>query len=154
MDDQDLDPSIDVAPSRIIVEGPGGVVVGEGPPGGGGPIRPRSAGAWNDLDRIHDVDPLTDADEAVLADLHAVLERHDATNRFGVTLLHSHFDLTENEELVERVDADGKTMSISAESVDDFGADELVPTSWRFVGDRLVPMQYCYRPKDGIFHMR
>lgn len=148
------DDPADAAPTRIIVEGPGGVVAGEGPPGGGGPIRPRTLGSWNDLDRVHDVAPLDDGDQAVLLELHAVLRRHGAQKRFGVTLLHSHFDLDEGEVLVERVDADGRSMSISAEPAESFESVELVATSWRFLGDRLMPLQYCHRPKDSIFHMR
>lgn len=127
-------------PARIRIEGPDGSA--------------KSGGPWDSLERIHDVELLSDADLAVLADVREVLEKHRALERFGVTLLHSHFDVSANEVLVERVDADARSMAISTEPLATFDAVELVPTAWRYVADRLVATQYCYRPKGSDFHMR
>ena len=163
MDEQGQDPNgtgptsrAAARPSRISIEGPGGSVVAEGPPGGGSPLRPRGVGesSWDDLGRIHEVDDLGDDDQDVLAEINDVLIRHGAQHRLGITLLHSHFDLGDGEVLVARVDDEARTMSITTESSDAFEPAELLPTAWRFVDDRLVPLQYCHRPKDSVFHMR
>lgn len=145
-----------MALTRIIVAGLGGATVSEEPRGAGGPVRPdsHSRHTWNDLGRIHEVDNLGDADEEILEQIYDVLKRHNVEDRFGITLLHSHFDMDEGEVLVETVDAESGTMTVQTRHQSDFDSGELVPTSWRFIGNHLVPLQYCHRPKDSVFHQR
>ena len=63
---------------------------------------------WNSLSHIADVVPIGDADAACLSEVRAVLEKHGALDRFGVALLHSHFELAEDEILLETTDLDGR----------------------------------------------
>jgi hypothetical protein len=62
--------------------------------------------AWNRLDHIADVQPIGDSDAACLAEVRDVLEKHGALSRFGIALLHSHFDLADDEMLLETTDLD------------------------------------------------
>jgi hypothetical protein len=59
---------------------------------------------WNRLDHIADVRPIGDEDAACLEEIRSVLEKHGALSRFGVSLLHSHFSLAEDEMLLETTD--------------------------------------------------
>lgn len=59
---------------------------------------------WSDLDHIADVRPIDDSDAECLEEIRAVLEKHNCLDRFGVTLLHSHFDLTDDEMMLETTD--------------------------------------------------
>lgn len=107
-------------------------------------------------DRIDAVDSLGPQDEAVIDQVRKVLEENDALDRFGITLLHSHFDLGDDEVLVETVDAEARTLTIRPERKAklDEEADPVV-TSWRLVaGGGLEDILHCYRPKGGEFHMR
>jgi hypothetical protein len=59
---------------------------------------------WSDLDHIADVRPIDDSDAPCLDEIRAVLEKHGCLSRFGVTLLHSHFHLGEDEMMLETTD--------------------------------------------------
>jgi hypothetical protein len=61
---------------------------------------------WSQLDHIADVRPIDDSDAACLEDIRAVLAKHNCLDRFGVTLLHSHFDIAEDEMMLETTDLD------------------------------------------------
>ena len=56
---------------------------------------------WNTLKNIDDVEPIGDGDSACLEEIRQVLERHHCLDRFGLALLHSHFDIAEDELLLE-----------------------------------------------------
>ena len=59
---------------------------------------------WNSLRHIADVRPIDDSDGACLNDIRRVLIKHGQVERFGVTLLHSHFDVAGDEILLETTD--------------------------------------------------
>lgn len=59
---------------------------------------------WNHLPEINDVEPLNDHDRACLDALRDVLAKFDCLDRFGVNLLHKHFEMAQDELLVEQVD--------------------------------------------------
>lgn len=106
---------------------------------------------WQGLSNINEVEPLSEDDQRVLQDVREVLKRHGALERFGVTLLHSHFDLGPDELLVETVDHDNRTLTVRPRSSEDV-AGELVPTSWRLDAEDGEPrvLTYCHRTSGGI----
>ena len=59
---------------------------------------------WSTLKHITDVKPIGEDDAACLEEIRAVLEKHSCLERFGVTLLHSHFDLEDDEMMLETTD--------------------------------------------------
>jgi hypothetical protein len=65
-----------------------------------------SALQWSRLDHIADVKPIDDADAACLEDIRQVLLKHSALSRFGVSLLHRHFELNDDELMMETTDVD------------------------------------------------
>lgn len=83
------------------------------------------------LPDIDDVVPLADADEQLIAELRGVLDRHGAVQRFGITLLHQHFDVTDDEVLVETVDPTTRTLTIRPESAAQFEGMKSIETQWR-----------------------
>jgi hypothetical protein len=56
---------------------------------------------WSRLDNINNVRPIDEGDTACLNEIRDVLAKHDCLRRFGVSLLHSHFDLADDEMLLE-----------------------------------------------------
>ena len=70
------------------------------------------ASNWNHLSDIHAVEALNDDDRACLAGIREVLERHGRLDRFGVSLLHKHFEMEPDEILVEQVDEVGRKLMI------------------------------------------
>lgn len=103
---------------------------------------------WKGLDRIESVESLSDNDREVLDELYSVLKRHGAERRFGLTLLHSHFDMDDDEILVERVDSEARTITISVEREGDFEPRQLIATSWRLDAGRADPILRCFRLGD------
>ena len=59
-----------------------------------------------------------------------MLLKHNALDRFGVTLIHKHFELEENEQLVEFTDIDSRRLTI--QPVSDSESLNTVETSWKF----------------------
>jgi hypothetical protein len=80
---------------------------------------------------IDDVKPVSSNDEACLGDIRAVLQRHGALQRFGVMLLHEHFDLAPDEVLVETVDPSTRTLTIRPAKKAEVDNEPSLPTSWR-----------------------
>jgi hypothetical protein len=60
---------------------------------------------WANLSHITDVRPIDDTDARCLEDVRQVLVKHGAIDRFGIALLHNHFDLAEDEMMLETTDA-------------------------------------------------
>jgi hypothetical protein len=56
---------------------------------------------WKTLKDIDEVRRIDDSDSECLEAIRKVLEKHDCLDRFGVTLLHSHFDVAEDEMMLE-----------------------------------------------------
>lgn len=80
---------------------------------------------------IDEVRPLDDGDFQVLREMGDVLRKHGCTDRFGVCLLHKHFDLAEGEELVEETDVERRVSTIAVrKAASDRGST--IETLWRF----------------------
>lgn len=86
---------------------------------------------WSALLDIDDVKPLKDEDYQVLEKIGAVLKLYGYEERFGVCLLHKHFDLAANEKLVEETDVENRLLITK---VSDNTKEELdtIETMWRF----------------------
>lgn len=83
-----------------------------------------------DLDQVQ---PLGSADSACLKEVADVLARHGAIDRFGITLLHDHFDLEPGEILVETCDPEQRVLTTAPAPVAPGDTRwHLVETSWRF----------------------
>jgi len=63
---------------------------------------------WSKLDHIADVRPIGDQDETCLKEIQDVLKKHGFLDRFGVALLHNHFDLSDEEIMMETTDLDNR----------------------------------------------
>jgi hypothetical protein len=59
---------------------------------------------WSSLSHIADLRPVDDSDGECLQEIRQVLQKHNRLSRFGVSFLHSHFDLEDDEILLETTD--------------------------------------------------
>ncbi|TXG81355.1 MAG: hypothetical protein E6R12_14530 [Sphingomonadales bacterium] len=78
-----------------------------------------SAEEFNALPHIDEVDPLNVSDHECMQELRDVLEKHGKLSRFGITLLHRHFDLNEGEILVEFTDTANRVQTVEIEMLAD-----------------------------------
>ena len=93
-------------------------------------------------------------DQALFDEIKLVLAKHGALHRFGVTLLHKHFDVYEGERMVESCDAETRTLTIRPVTVP-LGPDEsYVETNWRFDTNSIFVNQRCFADclKSGTTH--
>lgn len=56
---------------------------------------------WSSLEYIDDVRPIDDSDAACLEEIRLVLAKYGNLNRLGIALLHSHFQLADDEMMLE-----------------------------------------------------
>ncbi|MGH9444140.1 MAG: hypothetical protein ACRD4Q_13765 [Candidatus Acidiferrales bacterium] len=66
---------------------------------------------WASTKDIEEVEPVSDKDADVLSELREVLVKHNAVDRFGIMLIHKHFDLAENEQMVEFTDLENRRLT-------------------------------------------
>jgi hypothetical protein len=91
------------------------------------------------LPDINDVAPLGQQDRACIEEVRDVLRRHDALQRFGLTLLHRHFELADDEVLVESVDVKKRIIYQLPWKISSVSSG--VETAWRL--DMLKELQHC-----------
>lgn len=102
------------------------------------PLSTTDIAQWNHLSDIHDVSPLNDTDHACLAAVRDVLEKFGCLDRFGVNLLHKHFEMAEDEILVEQVDEQARkllTKPVKVELVQE-QMSRAVETQWHWQRDQ------------------
>ena len=99
------------------------------------------------FDDINVVQPISSQDEACMAELRDVLKRHDRMDRFGLCLLHSHFDIGDDEILLETCDDETRTLTIRPVKKSELDHDDLIFTNWSF--DQPGEIQACSK-KDHM----
>lgn len=109
--------------------------------------------AFADLGGLQDVHPLSKEDDAFLADLTEVLKKHGNLNRFGLTLLHRHFEVAEDEMVVEHSDSVARTLSCSVMKRADIPTYGVETTQWRMTPDgKAIGIMDCVAQPDGNGH--
>jgi hypothetical protein len=86
---------------------------------------------------LKDIAPLGESDRQCLEEIREVLARYERLDRFGLTLLHDHFPLEDNELLMETCDPGTRTLTILPEVIDPTEQRySVVATNWRFSAER------------------
>ncbi len=88
---------------------------------------------WASTRDIEEVEPLSDTDARLLSELREVLLRHEALDRFGITLIHKHFDLADDEHLVEFTDLENRRLTLTP--VPKATVMSTIQTAWKFSKD-------------------
>jgi hypothetical protein len=106
---------------------------------------------WTPIDKLYAVPPLSDDDMECMAELRKALLKHNAVDRFAIHLVHRHFDMKDDEILVEYSDIVARTQTIRVEKTQDTLADG-TPTTW-MLKDDVKPTTYCVCvPADNEQH--
>lgn len=96
---------------------------------------------WGTLNDIDEVEPLNETDYECLRAIRQVLLKHNKIDRFGVSLLHKHFDVQDDEQLVEFCDSANRCLTIkpikTAETMKSIG------TMWKLTEDENKPIFEC-----------
>lgn len=106
---------------------------------------------WSSLKNIDAVEPINDGDMPCLIEVRDVLRKHGKLDRFGVTLVHSHFPLTDDEVMLETADEESRTLITKATKRSDTGSN-IVGTMWVLGEGDINTMSWCRRYcHDGLF---
>lgn len=101
---------------------------------------------WAPLQDIDEVAPIGPADASCLKEIYEVLKRHSKESRFGVTLLHKHFSMTDDEVLLERTDKTTRSLILQPVKIDSPDVAHSIQTSWRLTENReAVANTWCER---------
>lgn len=105
---------------------------------------------WGSLADIHEVEPLTQKDAECFREVQDVLRSYGLLHKFGLALLHKHFDLDENEVVMEETQRNARKQTLSVMSLNDVPEDT-VPTIWKLTesGD-AVNVCRCYGKPHGM----
>jgi hypothetical protein len=98
---------------------------------------------WAVLDHIADVRPIDDSDAACLNEIRDVLEKHKALQRFGVSLLHRHFEVADDEFMLETTDEANREHWVRPVKRAVFEADGVTAQSTIVSFDENGYTQYC-----------
>jgi len=96
---------------------------------------------------IKEVEPYNDKDKPVFDEIIEVLKKHNALDRFGLTLLHQHFDVPDDEVLIETTDVETRVQTIQPMKIKDVDASVTIETAWRL--DSGQPVMGCLCIKMG-----
>ena len=94
------------------------------------------------LHDIEEVEPISDKDYEVLEEIRNILAKHEYTDRFGITLLHKHFDIADDEILMETTDEKARTSIVKAQKADGSEKVNSIETMWKF-GDGIKAETKC-----------
>lgn len=95
-----------------------------------------------DIDEVEPFNP--DKDQPLFDEIKAVLAKHGALHRFGITLLHKHFDVFEGERLIESCNTESRTLTIQPLNKPLEPDETYVGTNWRFDTGSLLVNQLCF----------
>jgi hypothetical protein len=82
---------------------------------------------FDHIGTIHELGP---EDEACIDEVRSVLARHDRLDRLGICLLHQHFDLADDEILLEACDEANRRLYLRPVKRSALREEDTIYTSW------------------------
>ena len=128
---------------------PGETAPSETAPGGAVAIQPLQ---WESVPHISRAAEFSARDEACFREVRDVLRRHDALDRFGLTLIHSHFPVAEDEILLEETDTRARTQTVRTVKRDEVVDADVTVTNWRLTDGDAVHARTCVCARTSDSH--
>lgn len=104
---------------------------------------------WGKLDDLHDLAPLNDNDVACMRAVRDVLLQFGKVERFALHLVHKHFDIADDEILVEYSNANTREQFFRPEKADSTNAKDAIPTTWILRDMEASALCVCARTENG-----
>ncbi len=94
---------------------------------------------WQPVADISAVQSLQTDDLACFRELRDVLQRYGALERFGISLIHRHFDIADDEEMMEYTDAQERILTVKPVKKSDIDWEATTITNWKLTeGDEVA----------------
>ena len=101
---------------------------------------------WHTLNDIDEIAPINDEDYKVLDEIGNVLRKYGRTDRFGVCLLHKHFEIKDDELVFEMTNVEDRISTLKVEKKD-LKPRQTIETMWRY-GDDTNAVTKCEKKCD------
>lgn len=103
------------------------------------------------LPHISEVRPFSDTDLPCFKEVRSVLEKHGMSGRFGLMLLHKHFDLGDDEVMIESCDVATRTLTSQPVKLSELEGVNTPATSWRLDTEDAVMrcIDVCMKDSKG-----
>lgn len=108
---------------------------------------------WQPVADISAVQSLQADDLACFRELRDVLLRYDALERFGISLIHRHFAIADDEELMEYTDVVQRTLTVKPVKKSDIDWNHTTITSWKLTEDEEVARIGCGCARNSGGHL-
>jgi hypothetical protein len=102
-----------------------------------------SASPREPLTDVQEVKPLNEKDQQLFNELYEVLNRHGALKRFGITLLHQHFEVADDEVLLEQTDRRNRRQVITPIKILTLKGMKVLKTAWRLDTGKAALVCVC-----------
>jgi hypothetical protein len=96
---------------------------------------------------VRDVVPLDEDDRSLLHDVADVLRKHNAIERFGLSLLHRHFPIGDDEVMLETTDVGNRTQCIRPVPRSYVASLDYTETAWRLDTGQAILGCVNHRPR-------
>jgi len=106
---------------------------------------------WTSLEDIDNIEPLNGTDEPCLKELYEILKKYGKQHRLGVALLHKHFELRDDEIMLETSDHQKRELVSAPVSLGAAGSGNVGTIFALRGGDCVDTMAHCHQYcKRGI----
>jgi hypothetical protein len=100
--------------------------------------------AVNRLTAIDEVERRLDSEARLFGEVREVLKRYGVERKYGLALLHKHFDLADDEVMMEYTDVENRTLTTKPARRSEVSGD-VVETLWSLEsGTMTVCVGFCY----------
>ena len=112
--------------------------------------------AVNNLTDINDVERRLESEAGLFAEVKEVLRRHGVEKKYGLALLHKHFDLADDEVLMEYTDVENRTLVSKATKRSDISIVSAIETVWSLDGDHVTTGCgiFCFYNSEAQQHIQ
>jgi hypothetical protein len=97
--------------------------------------------AVNNQTEINYVEARSEKEAPAFSEIREILSKYGLERKYGIALLHKHFDLAEDEVLVEFTDLEARTLTSKPIKIGTIPPTSLIETSWML--DHDVVMGNC-----------
>ena len=107
---------------------------------------------WAATPDIDEISPFGPQDDECFRDLRDVLKKHGALDRFGIALIHKHFEIADDEVMIEFTDVENRELVVKPiKKAKAQGIDSIV-TNWKLTDGDEVAQVICTCSQHGRGH--
>jgi len=109
----------------------------------------------NNLKDIDAIEKLNETDLKCINDIKNILKRHNKEDKFGVLLLHKHFDISEDEIMLESIDVKNRILITKPQKISTLKQNSFIQTVWSFSNNPSLNKNCescCPRDTSGKHH--